>query len=88
MRNTEQSKKPVYGITLETAQKHLDEWLEAELNVTTHQSYTMGSKTLTLADLGTIGRQIKYWNDMVMRLQAQSSSGGRNRMFRGVPRDW
>ena len=36
------------GITLEIAQKHLDAWLEAELACTTNQSYTIGSRTLTL----------------------------------------
>ena len=30
------------GITLETAQKHLDAWLEAEMQVTNAQSYTIG----------------------------------------------
>ena len=30
------------GITLETAQKHLDVWLEAEMTVATGQSYTIG----------------------------------------------
>ena len=29
------------GITLETAKRHLDAWLEAELAVTNAQSYTM-----------------------------------------------
>ena len=35
------------GITLEIAEKHLDAWLEAELAVTTNQSYTIGSRTNT-----------------------------------------
>lgn len=76
------------GITLETAKKHLDEWLEAELEVTTHQSYKLGSKTLTLADLDMIGRRIEYWEDKVQQLEAQAASGGRNRMYRAVPRDF
>lgn len=42
------------GITLEIAQKHLDAWLEAELACTTNQSYTIGSRTLTRADLAEI----------------------------------
>lgn len=42
------------GITLETAQKHLDAWLEAEMQVTNAQSYTIGSRTLTKANLTEI----------------------------------
>ena len=34
------------GITLETAKRHLDAWLEAELAVTNAQSYTIGSRTM------------------------------------------
>lgn len=77
-----------YGITLERAQKHLDEWMEAELEVTTHQSYKLGSKTLTLADLDMIGKRIAYWEGKVEQLKAQEASGGRNRMYRAVPRDF
>ena len=39
------------GITLETAKRHLDAWLEAELAVTNAQSYTIGSRTMTKANL-------------------------------------
>ena len=53
------------GITLEIAQKHLDAWLEAELACTTNQSYTIGSRTLTRADLAEIRNTIKYWAGIV-----------------------
>lgn len=43
------------GITLKIAQKHLNAWLEAELLVTTNQSYTIGSRSLTRATLRTFG---------------------------------
>ena len=46
------------GITLETAQKHLDAWLEAEMQVTNAQSYTIGSRTLTKANLTEIRNAI------------------------------
>lgn len=81
-------KKRHYGITLEQAQHHLDEWLEAELVVTTHQSYQLGTKTLTRADLSEIGGRIKFWEEKVAELQAQSESGGRGRIYRIVPRDY
>ena len=39
------------GITLKIAKTHLEEWLKAELAVTTSQSYTIGSRVLTRANL-------------------------------------
>ncbi|MCD8052249.1 MAG: DUF6148 family protein [Clostridiales bacterium] len=81
-------KKRPRGITLKVAQKHLDEWLEAELEVTTHQSYTLGSQSLTMADLDMIGNRIEYWSGKVAELEVQEESGGRNRVYLAVPRDW
>lgn len=81
-------KKRVYGITLEIAQKHLDEWLEAELEITTHQSYTLGSKSLTMADLSQVRLAIQYWSGKVEELQRQQETGGRNRAYIAVPRDY
>ena len=75
------------GITLEIAQKHLDAWLEAELACTTNQSYTIGSRTLTRADLAEIRNTIKYWAGIVTKLEAARKYGGRNRTIRIMPRD-
>ncbi len=75
------------GITLEVAQKHLEEWLEAELRVTTGQSYTIGSRTLTRANLTEIRNSIDYWNKKVLALDSIKKVGGRNRIKRVVPRD-
>lgn len=75
------------GITLTIAKKHLNAWLTAELEVTTHQSYTIGSRSLTKADLADIREQIKYWDDKVSELENIEKRGGRNRVFRAVPRD-
>lgn len=75
------------GITLETAQKHLDAWLEAELTVTTGQSYTIGSRVLTRANLTEIRNAIDYWNKKVIALDNVAKAGGRNRVRRVVPRD-
>ena len=60
------------------AQDHLEAWMEAELQVTTHQSYQLGSRTLTMADLGEIRKTIDYWNAKVQSLN-NSSRGGRTR---------
>lgn len=73
------------GISLEIARKHLSAWLEAELEVTTHQSYTIGSRSLTKADLADIRQQIEFWKNEVARLENIEKRGGRTRVFRVVP---
>lgn len=72
---------------LDIAKKHLDAWLTAELEVTTHQSYTIGSRSLTKANLSEIRKQIEYWKNEVARLENIEKRGGRNRVFRAIPRD-
>lgn len=71
----------------ETAQIHYNKWLEAELEVTTHQAYTIGSRSLTRANLGEIRRQIEYWANQIDKLDNIIKNGGRNRVYRVVPRD-
>ncbi len=75
------------GISIETAQAHLDAWIEAELAITNGQSYTIGSKTLNRASLGEIRNQIEYWNNMVAKLTNIAKRKGRNRVMRVVPQD-
>lgn len=74
-------------ITLKTAKNHLDAWLEAELACATGQSYTIGSRTLTRANLSEIRKTIRYWQGMVTKLENQATKGGRNKVYRVVPRD-
>lgn len=74
-------------ITKEIAQKHLDEWLEAELVATTGQSYTIGSRALTRANLAEIRNSIDYWDRKLKELENTEKHGGKNRMRRAVPRD-
>ena len=75
------------GITLKIAEKHLNAWLETELTVKTKQSYTIGSRNLTRADLSDIREQIVFWESKVAQLENQQKRGGRNRIIRIVPRD-
>lgn len=75
------------GYTIETAKKHLEAWLEAELIVTTNQSYTIGTKSLTRANLGEIRQQIQFWSNEVAKLENLAKRRGRNRITRVVPRD-
>ena len=85
----QRKKKPTFtGITLEIARKHLEDWLEAELEITTHQSYRLGNESLTMADLDMVGRRIEYWRQMVARLEKMERSRGRNRIYHVVPRDY
>ncbi len=79
------TKKPKTEI--EIARHHLNAWLEAELEVTTHQSYKIGSRSLTRADLAQIREQIKFWQNRVAQLENAAKRGGRNRVLRAVPRD-
>ena len=62
------------GITLETAKRHLDAWLEAEL-------------AMTKANLTEIRKSIEYWQGKVTTLENAAKYGGRNRAKRFVPRD-
>jgi len=71
------------GITLQQAQEQLEIWLEASREVATSQSYRIGTRWLTRADLGDIQKQIQYWQSQVSQL----SRRGRNRVYRTVPRD-
>ena len=64
------------GITLETAKRHLDAWLEAELAVTNAQSYTIGSRTMTKANLTEIRKSIEYWQGKVTALENVAKYGG------------
>lgn len=71
--------------TLDEARKHLQTWLDAELAVATGQSYKIGSRSLTRANLSDIMAQIKFWRNEVARLESGASGGAR--VLRAVPRD-
>ncbi len=73
----------VIKLDLETAKKHLQAWLDAELAVSTGQSYRIGTRQLNRASLSEIRKQITYWQREVFRLQGKGS----RKVFRAVPRD-
>lgn len=75
------------AISLEVAKQHLNAWLEAELAVTTGQSYQMGSRRLDRANLQQIREQIKYWENKVNQLELMNRKRGKVRVMRAVPRD-
>lgn len=74
-------------ITLERAKQHLEAWLDAELACSTAQSYTIGSRTLTRANLAEIRKQINYWQNKVDELVILERGGKLKRAKRFIPRD-
>ncbi len=80
------------GITSETAKRHLDAWLEAELALTNAQSYTMqtanGSRTMTKANLSEIRQNIDTWQKRLDEALMREKGRSRNTIFRGVPKDY
>ena len=71
-------------ITKEMAREMLQLWLDAERAVTTGKSYTIGTRSLTRANLSDIAERIKYWSNELAKLE----SGRRGiRVVRVVPRD-
>ncbi len=70
---------------LDIARKHLYNWMEAEMAVASNQSYTIGSRSLTRANLSEIGERIEYWDKKVKELERANSGKGRNKIFYGVP---
>lgn len=71
--------------TLEKAKQMLDMWVEAEMAVATSQSYTIGSRSLTRANLAEIRKAIEYWRNEVAALEKGNSNG--RRVVRVIPRD-
>ncbi len=74
-------------ITLKRAKTHLEAWLDAELAISTAQSYSMGSRTLTRANLPEVRKQIDYWRNQVSQLEMQASGKRMRRTKQFVPID-
>ena len=68
---------------LATYKARLKIYLEAEEAVLLNQEYTIGTKSLKRADLGTIRAAIKDLEKQIDALE----TGGKNKAFRFVPRD-
>ena len=68
-------------------QTKLQTWLDAEEAVATGQSYQIGTRMLTRADLKQIREQMEYWAGKLAEAEAAEQRGGRNRIYQFVPRD-
>jgi len=72
------------GITLAQAEAQLTAYLAAETAVLKGQSYTIGQRSLTRADLADIRAGIDAWDARVKQLT--NSAQGRSRARIVVPR--
>ncbi len=71
------------GISSERAKQHLEAWLDAELAVSTGQSYSIGTRSLTRANLSEIRKQINFWRNEVYK----SGNNNTRKARRIIPRD-
>ena len=69
---------------LEIAREHYKMWLEAEEEIALDQSYSIGSQSLTRADLGKMAQRIEYWRNRVAALE---KGKGRSRIYKIIPTD-
>jgi hypothetical protein len=72
---------------LEKAKERLSAYYEAELAVLAGQSYSIGSRSLTRANLAWIRTQIDNLENQVEELKAMAEGKGRRKAFRITPRD-
>ena len=72
--------------TKEMCQKKLNTWLAAEEAIATGQSYQIGSRMLTRADLKQVREEMEYWAGKLAEAEAEDKHGGRNRAYRAVAR--
>lgn len=72
---------------LNRAKERLNAYYEAELKVLSGQSYRMGNRTLTRANLGEIQQAIENLENLVAELEAQVAGKGRRKVFGIIPRD-
>lgn len=71
----------------ELCEKKLNTWLAAEEAIATGQRYQIGTRMLTRADLEEVRKEMEYWAAKLAEADAESKSGGRNRMYHFVARD-
>lgn len=72
---------------LKIAKTHYNEWCAAELAIINGQEYTIGSRSLTRANLNAVREEIKYWRSEIAKEEAKLKGAGRGRVYRVVPRD-
>ena len=72
-------------ISIEEARENLTMWLDAERAISTGQSYKIGTRSLSRADLSMVASRIAFWRNEIEKLE----NGQRGlRVVRAVPRDF
>ena len=75
-------------ITIDEARENLKRWLDAERALSTGQSYTIGSRSLSRVNLAEVADRIDFWRNIIAGLEKDpTGTGSRGRVWRGVPRD-
>ena len=70
-------------------EKALNEYYEAELAIVSGaQQYSLGSRSLTRANLAEVRRAIIDLENLLDRLQSELNGRGRNRMTAVIPIDY
>lgn len=74
---------------LESLQARLTSYQNCELAILDGaQSYSIGGRNLTRANLNEISDMIKYLEKEIAQEQSKAAGQGRNRVFGVVPRDF
>ena len=68
-------------------EEKLNTWLAAEEAIATGQSYQLGTRKLTRANLKQVREQMEYWAGKLAEAEAEETRGGRNRIYRVIPLD-
>lgn len=71
-------------VTIDEAKENLRLWLDAEKAVATGQSYKIGTRSLTRANLSDIVERISFWRSEIAKLENGRKGA---RVLRAVPRD-
>jgi hypothetical protein len=74
---------------LETLKTRLQQYIDCESAILSGaQSYAIGSRNLTRANLAEIAKMIKYLENEIAVEESKAAGKGRNRMFGVIPRDF
>ncbi len=65
----------------------LETWLAAEESIATGQSYQIGTRMLTRANLKEVREEMEYWAGQLAGAEAEEKHNGRNSVYRVVQRD-
>lgn len=72
---------------LTKAKGRLTAYYDAELAVLSGQAYTIGSRSMTRANLAEIRKAIQELESLVSGLESVAAGGGHRKTFRIIPRD-